>query len=216
MTQTRPELVIFDCDGVLVDTEPTTDRVISASLTRYGWPISPHEVGGLFIGGTITQIYQYGRDRGAALPPGWVEEVYRELYEALEDTRPIEGVVDVLDHLDHCGLPYCIGSNGRHAKMDVSLKSAGLLERFVGRRFTAEDVPNPKPAPDLFLHAAAQMGATPHASVVVGDTSNDARAAQAAGIRCFGYAATTPKERFTEYGATPFASMAELPSLLGL
>ena len=100
--------------------------------------------------------------------------------------------------------------------MDVTLASAGLIDRFVGRRFSAREVAEPKPAPDLFLYAAAQMGVEPARCVVIGDTRNDAMAARAAGMPCFGYAATTPADAFTLHDAHPFSDMAELPALLGL
>ncbi|MCI4664725.1 MAG: HAD family phosphatase [Neomegalonema sp.] len=216
MSSARPELVIFDCDGVLVDSEPVAARVIAARLTQAGWPIGADELGHRFKGGTLFGVRDEVVAAGFPLPEDWVEQVYAELFDALVDTPPIPGVEKVLDLLDVAGLPYCIGSNGPHTKMDVTLKSTGLFDRFQGRRFSAREVPAPKPAPDLFLHAASQLNADPTRSVVVGDTQADARAAQAAGMRCFGYAAATPQQDFLSYGATPFGEMAELPALLGL
>ena len=100
--------------------------------------------------------------------------------------------------------------------LSLASASAGFAERFAGRRFSARDVANPKPAPDLFLHAAAQMGFAPEQCVVVGDTRADAKGAKAASMRCFGYAAHTPAEQLTEHGATAFFAMSELPALLQL
>ena len=208
--------MIFDCDGVIVDSEGVASRIVCESLTRYGWPMDAQQSNPWFVGGTMYKIEEAARARGVPLPEDWVSQTYQELFVALADTPPIDGVGDVLDLLDRRRLPYCIGSNGPQEKMDVTLRSAGFLARFDGRRFSAREVAEPKPAPDLFLYAAERMGAAPASCVVVGDTVNDAMAARAAGMRCFGYARDTAAERFLELDATPFAAMATLPGLLGL
>lgn len=217
MSLARPDLVIFDCDGVLVDSEPITSRVIAHSLSRYGLSISAEEVDRLFTGGTLPRTRDAAQARGAALPEDWVAEAGAEILAALRETPIVEGVADVLDALDAAGVPFCVGSNGRQEKMDVTLAATGLAPRFVGRRFSIDDVAAGKPAPDLFLLAAERMGVAPTRCVVVGDTLNDAKAAAAAGMPCFGYAvATVPAEAFQAHGAHPFASMSALPALLDL
>lgn len=209
-------LVIFDCDGVIVDSEPIGARVVSANLTRHGWPMTPEAFNELFLGGTILAIHQQARERGLDLADDWPDEVYAEMFAALERTRPIPGIVAVLDALEASGAPYCIGSNGPQAKMDVTLKATGLAPRFEGRRFSAREVALPKPAPDLFLHAAERMGVPVSSCVVVGDSPNDANAARAAGMPCFGFASEISPEIFRSLGARPFTEMAALPALLGL
>lgn len=216
MSSARPELVIFDCDGVIVDSEPITDQVLAANLTRHGWRISVREVGGLFVGGTMAQIRDAALERGLDLPVDWIDRVYAELFVALEETPAVPGVAAVLDALDAAAIPYCIGSNGPQAKMDVTLRAAGFADRFEGRRFSAREVSAPKPAPDLFLFAAERMGVPAERCVVVGDTLNDAKAARAAGMPCFGFTETTAAEAFRAHGADPFDAMSHLPARLGL
>ena len=216
MTPARPELVIFDCDGVLVDSEPITARVLAANLTRHGWRVGPEDADRFFTGGTIFGVRDVALENGAALPDDWVDAVYQEIFAALADVPAVDGVEPVLDLLDAAAIPYCIGSNGPHEKMDVTLVGAGIAERFDGRRFSAREVEEPKPAPDLFLFAAEQMGLAPGRCVVVGDTINDAKAARSAGMRCLGYAAHTSPDDFYAHGAEPFSPMSAPPSLLGV
>ncbi len=216
MAGARPGLVIFDCDGVIVDSEKISARVVAGNLARYGWALDVEEADRLFTGGTMTGTRDIALARGLRLPEDWVDQVYAEMFVELAETPPIAGVGAVLDALDREGLPYCIGSNGPHAKMDVTLGAVGFRARFEGRRFSAREVAAPKPAPDLFLYAAERMGVAPARAVVVGDTINDAKAAHAAGMPCFGYAAATPAASLGEHGATPFAAMDALPGLLGL
>lgn len=212
---TTPDLVIFDCDGVIVDSEPISAAVIAANLTRYGWPMSAADCDALFRGGTIYLIRDAAQTRGLALPAGWIDDVYAEMFAALAETRPIEGAVAVLDALEARGAAYCLASNGPQEKMAATLRATGLTARFEGRRFSAREVARAKPAPDLFLHAAERMGASPAGSVVIGDSENDANAARAAGIRCYGLTGHVSADRFEELGAIPFAGMSFLPALLG-
>ena len=213
---TRPALVIFDCDGVLVDSEPTASRVIAERLTEAGWPMTPQEANDAFMGGSMAIVEAQARDRLSDLPADWRERTYDALFTALADVEKIEGVDAALDALDAAGVPYCIGSNGPHAKMDVTLGGTGLKPRFKGRIFSGVDFPAGKPDPAMFLHAAKHLAAAPSETVVVGDSRNDALAARDAGMRCFGYAAEVPADDFVRLGALPFTDMRILPRLLGL
>jgi HAD superfamily hydrolase (TIGR01509 family) len=157
------------------------------------------------------------RQMGADLPQGWVADAYEEVFASLgAEVRAIEGIEAVLDALDARGIPYAIGSNGPHRKMEITLGRTGLLERFQGRVHSREDVPNPKPAPDVYLHAARQAGVATGACVVVEDSPNGARAAVAAGMACFGFAAETPADRLAPLCDPVFDRMQDLPRLLGL
>jgi HAD superfamily hydrolase (TIGR01509 family) len=213
----RPRLVIFDCDGVLVDSEPITNRIISEELTRHGLPTSVEDCARLYVGGTLAGICREARARGATLPDDWVATTYALYFETLaREVEPVPGIAAALDHLDTAGLPYCVASNGPVRKMEVTLGRCRLAERLGERVFSAHVLGSPKPEPGLFLHAAAAMGVRPADCVVVGDSPNDAIAARAAGMRCLGYCRDTPPERLAALGAETFDDMAALPALLGL
>jgi HAD superfamily hydrolase (TIGR01509 family) len=211
------ELVIFDCDGVLVDSERISARVGATVLRRLGWNVDESEVLERFLGCSdeyfvATVEAQIGR----RLPPGWDRE-YAPLYEAAYDAelRAVDGVADVLDRLHGWGVQTCVASNGSHAKLARNLGRAGLAARLRGRVFSAEDVATGKPAPDLFLHAAASMGARPGGTVVVEDSPPGVAAANAAGMRCLAYAALTPPLLLSDLGGVPCGSMTEVLDRLG-
>ncbi|KAB2879632.1 MAG: HAD-IA family hydrolase [Albidovulum sp.] len=214
----RPAAVLFDCDGVLVDSEPITDRVIAANLTRHGLALAATEIHALFLGGTMAGVAEEARRRGAALPPDWVDAVYQEMFAELAKGTPlIPGIPEVLDALDAAAIPYAVGSNGPHRKMQITLgQHPALHGRLHGRIFSRHDVARPKPAPDLYLHAAAALNAPPAACVVVEDSATGVRAARAAGMACLGYAPQGDGARLAAEGARPFRRMDDLPALLGL
>jgi HAD superfamily hydrolase (TIGR01509 family) len=215
--QLPPEYVIFDCDGVLVDSEPVTNRVLQANLARYGLDMSLTRIVELFVGGTMPGVMAGAREHGAALPDGWLDEIYGEMYAALERDCPlVEGVLPVLDALDAADIPYAVGSNGPHAKMRITLTRIGLKPRLAGRIVSREDVANPKPAPDVYLRAASLGGVPPARCVVIEDSASGARAAQAAGMTCFGYTGSFPASKLAPHCDATFAAMSDLPALLGL
>ena len=206
------ELVIFDCDGVLVDSERISARVGATVLRRLGWHLDESEVLERFLGCSdeyfvATVEAQIGR----RLPRDW-DRKYAPLYEAAYDAelRAVDGVSEVLDRLQGWGVQTCVASNGSHAKLARNLGRAGLAARLRGRVFSAEDVAEGKPAPDLFLHAAASMGATPGGTVVVEDSPPGVAAAHAAGMRCLAYAALTPSFLLSDLGAVPCGTMTEV------
>jgi HAD superfamily hydrolase (TIGR01509 family) len=214
----RPGGVIFDCDGVLVDSEPAAFDLLSDDLAAHGLDLPREEMERIFLGGTIAGVYAKARLLGAALPDGWVADFYERLYARLgEGTALVPGVLEVLDALDAAGVPYAVGSNGSHRKMQVTLgQHAGLVARFEGRLFSGQSLGAPKPAPDLYLHAAGALGVPPADCVVVEDSPTGARAASAAGMRCFGYAPHGAGEALLAEGAVLFRSMDRLPALLHL
>ncbi|MEL6998657.1 MAG: HAD family hydrolase [Pseudomonadota bacterium] len=211
------KLVIFDCDGVLVDSEPITNRLIAEEMTAHGLPMTTEQSIELFVGGTIKSVFERARGMGAALPDGWVEGYYDLMIATLADeVEIIPGIAGVLDVLDTAGIPYCVGSNGPMRKMHVTLKKTGLWERLEGRIYSAHDVGIAKPDPGLYLHAAAAMGIAPGDAVVIEDSASGVRAAVGAGMRCYGYSRDTPEEKLVAHGAIPFDDMKQLPELLGL
>ncbi|WP_299630279.1 HAD family hydrolase [uncultured Roseobacter sp.] len=212
-----PDLVIFDCDGVLVDSEPLTNVIIRDNLARHGLKISIDQVVDLFVGGTMMGVMKTARDMGAKLPGGWLDTIYSEIFDVLADrVEPVPGIAAVLDALDDAGIPYAVGSNGPHRKMEITLTRTGLIERLQGRIYSREDVANPKPAPDVYLKAAQEAGVAPDRCVVVEDSASGARAGKAANMCTFGYVAQSDPARLDPICDRLFASMDALPDLLGL
>lgn len=212
-----PDLVIFDCDGVVVDSEAITARVLASNLARHGLSLTTDQLSDMFLGGTMMGVEARAKELGAMLPSFWLEDTYEEVFGALkQDVEPVAGIVDVLDALDVAGIPYAIGSNGPHRKMEVTLTRTGLADRFRQRVYSREDVPRPKPAPDVYLKAASDAGVLPERCVVVEDSANGARAAKAAGMYCFGFAAETAPERLLPVVDEVFTSMIDLLAHLRL
>ena len=208
------ELVIFDCDGVLVDTERLAVRVDVQVLAQLGWVMTEAEVVERFVGlsdATIREAIE--AHTGRRLADNWEQE-FRHLYRSsfAESLTAVDGVVEALDGIT---LRTCVASSGSHEKMRFTLGLTGLLERFDGRMFSVSEVERGKPAPDIFLHAAARMGVAPAACAVVEDSRFGVEAARAAGMRAFGYAGgLTPAHLLAGSGTVVFTDMRELPRLL--
>jgi HAD superfamily hydrolase (TIGR01509 family) len=209
------ELVIFDCDGVLVDSEPIANRVLAGQLRKAGVSIPESEVMRRFVGKTRNQCLALAAEiRGRELPERFGADWDAALFEALRnEVKPMPGVLEMLPEL---AMPYCAASNGMPDRVRLTLASAGLLPCFEGRVFTSADVANPKPAPDLFLHAAKSMNVAPSDCVVVEDTVTGVRAGRAAGMRVLGYigSATSAAAALQAEGAITFNHMRALPELL--
>lgn len=212
MTRTT-EAVIFDCDGVLVDSEDIANRVMTELLGEADVEMTFEEVVDEFRGREMAFVLETAeRLRGGPLPFDLSKRYYESIKAAFEnDLRPVPGIVEALQRID---LPNCVASSGPHHKMEVSLRVTGLWDRFEGRIFSAEDVGIGKPAPDLFLHAANAMGFVPATTTVVEDSLPGVRAGVAAGMRVVAYASHTPPDTLRAEGAEPFLDMVELPDLL--
>ena len=213
----RPEAVLFDCDGVLVDSESITDRAIAANLTRHGLAIDAHEVSELFLGGTIRGVADVARARGADLPENWVEQMYAEIYDLLAAGTPVvAGVVDVLDRLDAAGIPYGVGSNGAREKMKITLGQNGLWDRFKDAMVSAHDGIAAKPAPDIYLTLARKLGVDPARAVVIDDSPSGLGGGIAAGIPVIAYAERTAEDRLAPLGVPMARSMSEVAAMIGV
>ncbi len=213
----RPAAVIFDCDGVVVDSEPIAFDLLQEDLAGHGLHLTRQQMERELLGGTMRVVWQKARKLGADLPEGWVDAIYEKLYARLAQGTPlIPGIEGVLDALDAAGIPFAMGSNGSPRKMEITLgQHRGLLARFHGRAFSGQAMGRPKPAPDLYLHCAAIMGVEPESCAVVEDSATGARAAFAAGMRCFGYA-PHGSPALAATGAVLFSDMALLPGLIGV
>ncbi|MFD6425780.1 HAD-IA family hydrolase [Streptomyces sp. NPDC060198] len=207
------DLVIFDCDGVLVDSERiyvTVDALVTAEL---GAPFTEAEIIERFVGSSVEVLRAAVEERiGRPLADDW-DEPYTHLYRAaLADLTPVDGIPEVLAALT---TPYCLASNGSHRSIHRSLTTTALSHHFEGRVFSASDVARGKPAPDLFLHAARTLGADPARCAVIEDSAYGVAAARAAGMRAFGYSGgLTPAARLEGPGTVVFDDMRALPALL--
>lgn len=178
------ELVIFDCDGTLVDSEPLAAEVTAECARKYGIPITTEEAYLRFRGGRMADLVaELEAVRGGALPGSFVEEV-RERQNIVMRARlqPMEGALELLEAMH---LPYCMASNGLRAKMEMTLGATGLLHFFAGRIFSAYEVGSWKPEPDLFLHAARHFGIAPEHCAVIEDSQPGILAGIAAGMQVF-------------------------------
>jgi HAD superfamily hydrolase (TIGR01509 family) len=215
----RPAAVLFDCDGVLADTEALHDRIIADEVTALGWEITPADAAKRFRGlswEAIEPIIE-GRLGPGSVPASFHRDLIRRVLHALEtDTIPMPGARAAIAAIQAAGVPLAVASNSSRAELATKLRRLGLVEVFRGRAFSVNDVENAKPAPDMYRAAAAACGADPHHCVVIEDSVAGARAGIAAGCRVLGFAHATPAAALAALGAEPFTSMDQLPALLGL
>ena len=208
--------VIFDCDGVLVDTELISNTVLARLLSDAGLPTTLELCLRDYRGRSLTSVMALAAQRHGAPLPGDIPERYYDEVEArfAHDLEPIPGVIEALDAID---LPMCVASSGPHRKMAVTLRATGLWERFEGAIFSATEVAHGKPAPDLFLHAARAMGFDPASTAVVEDSVPGVQAARAAGMRALAFAGDggSGAGALGDAGGEVFDDMARLPGLLG-
>lgn len=212
------KLVIFDCDGVLVDTEAVANRFLSKLLTDGGYPISYEDCRRQFVGRTIEAVQEMVEsESGLSLGPDWPTTVRIGTERAFQrGVTAVPGARSAILALRDAGVPFCVASSGRFSKMRTSLGKAGLLPFVEDVLFSAEQVVHGKPAPDLFLHAAASMGMEPDAAVVIEDSVPGVQAAVAAEMRVLGYAGDplTDAAGMRTAGAELFIDMKNVPALV--
>lgn len=206
------ELVIFDCDGVLVDSEHLSVRTEVQLLGELGWPITEDEVIERFVGRSDTHMLAVIEDHLGRAVPEFMATYRERLFAAFDrELTAVDGVVDAIERIGRAGISTCVASSGTHEKMARTLGGTGLLERFEGRIYSATQVSNGKPAPDLFLFAAASMGVDPQRCVVVEDSAAGVAAARSAGMRSVGYAGgITPAEKLEGPGTVVIETMSAL------
>ncbi|WP_031478184.1 HAD family hydrolase [Streptomyces bicolor] len=212
----RYDLVIFDNDGVLVDSEPISNRLLAEYLTELGHPTTYEDSIRDYMGSAMHRIHDLIEERtGQRLPADFDDVFHARVFAAFErELKAVEGAADVLERLAGDGVPYCVASSGSHERIRVGHRAAGLDRWFEdGRIFSSQDVGRGKPAPDLFLYAAERMGVAPERCVVVEDSPLGVQAAVAAGMDVCGFTAMTPAGRLA--GANQlFSDMEELARLL--
>ncbi|MER5796502.1 HAD family hydrolase [Streptomyces sp. NPDC001980] len=212
----RYDLVIFDNDGVLVDSEPISNRLLAAYLTELGHPTSYEDSIRDYMGSAMHRVHDLVLERtGQRLPDDFDDVFHGRVFAAFEEElKPVSGVAGVLEQLAADGVPYCVASSGSHERIRVGHRTTGLDRWFdESRIFSSQDVGRGKPAPDLFLYAAERMGAEPGRCAVVEDSPLGVQAAVAAGMDVYGFTAMTPADRLQ--GATQlFSDMGQLADLL--
>ncbi|WP_170562044.1 HAD family hydrolase [Ruegeria atlantica] len=209
------DLVIFDCDGVLVDSEPLSNQVMVANFARHGLSLTEEDCHRIFTGKSMPEVRDTALGLGASLPENWVEEFDAETDARLRQGVPlVPGVGELITLLDERGIPFCVASNGGPDKMRVTLGQNGLWDRFKDVMFSAYTLGVGKPDPTMFLTAARHFGAK--SPVVIEDSASGATAAIRAGMRCLGYAAHDDGAQLARIGAEVFSDMTEVPTLLGI
>ena len=216
MTPLPLRLVIFDCDGVLVDSETLSNRVCAEEVTLLGWPMTGAEAMARFVGMTLPDVATAVRAHtGRPVPPGWVDHLRDRLVDVLgREVEPVPGAAETLRATAALGLAHRVASNSSHEEMAAKFARTGLASLVAGRVHSARDVARGKPAPDLFLAAAAAEGVPPGACLVVEDSVPGAHAAAAAGMACVGLDPHGDGARLRAEGARPVRSLAELPAIL--
>jgi HAD superfamily hydrolase (TIGR01509 family) len=212
----RFDLVIFDNDGVLVDSEPIANRLLAELLTSYGLDVDWHDCVERYLGSTLERVRtlveaELGRPIPADFERRYRDTVYPRLAQEVE---AVPGVAAVIEQLADDGVITCVASSGLHVRIQLTLQRVGLLDRFGDRLFSAEDVGVGKPEPDLFLHAASTLGVEPHRCAVVEDSTAGVQAANAAGMTAFGFAALTPARLLRDATGGTFTEMSELGARL--
>ncbi|GAA2504606.1 HAD family hydrolase [Streptomyces gobitricini] len=212
----RYELVIFDNDGVLVDSEPLSNTILAAYLTELGHPTSYEASLRDYMGAAVHRVHDLVMERtGQRLPEGFDAEFHRRVFAAFaRELKVVTGVPEMLAKLVAEGVPYCVASSGSHERIRVGHRKTGLDRWFrEGNVYSAQDVGRGKPAPDLFLYAAERMGVVPERCVVVEDSPLGVQAARTAGMDVYGFTAMTPAGKLAGVNGC-FDDMGQLLGLL--
>ncbi len=220
MSARRPVLVIFDCDGVLVDSERISNGLLAAMLSAEGLPTTLTQARAAYQGLQLAQVREAAERRlGRELDAGFLERFQRERAAVFaERLKAVEGAADAVRSVRDAGIGVCVASQAGLEKTRSSLALTGLAALFdPGALFSAALVARGKPHPDLFLHAAEVMGAEPSRCAVVEDTASGVTAAVAAGMRAIGYTADSDAGALEAAGAEMLLdSLAGLPAALGI
>ena len=207
----RFDLVIWDCDGVLIDSERLAVRTESQILTELGWPLTEADVIELFVGRS-SRYMQTVIEEKLGRPVDWKIQFEHRVRAACErELEPVEGVIDALDAID---IPSCVASSSSHAMLNFKLGLTGLAERFAGRIYSADDVAHGKPDPAVFLYAASSMSVAPERCAVIEDSVSGVEAGLAAGMTVFAFTGSvTSVQNLEPYDVVLFDAMQQLPEL---
>ncbi len=213
MNKSSFDLVIFDCDGVLVDSEPLANQVYVQMLWELGYQVNMDEYLREFAGAALPVRLEATSQKLNWMPPTNFLSIFNERLSTLtkRELKPVPGIRELIKSLT---VPICIASNGSREEILLRLKLANLTEFFGGAIFSGLEVPHPKPAPDVFLAAAKAYNVPPVRCIVIEDSVPGVTAAVRAGMKVYGHAAFTPKKSLKEAGAIPFDDMIELKAIL--
>lgn len=205
--------IIFDCDGVLVDSEPISNRILHRQAQSFGFTKDLDYVLGNFCGASMQQcIDAIEEDIGSPLPDNF-REVYRaEMYEAFKrELKPVKGIHKLIEKLI---VPFCVASSGPRRKIEQNLQLTGLMEHFKPNIFSCYDIQKWKPDPEIFLYAASNMGYAPHECLVIEDTITGVQAGLAGGFHVLGLVHAHHEHKMKETGVPLFYAMKELEAEL--
>ncbi len=212
-----PRAVLFDCDGVLADTEMVVNAIVADQLTTLGWPLTAAQSREAFLGLALPDMVPRIEARTGPLPPRWAKDISTLIAHEMNASTPaVPGAVEAVRAVVAAGITVAVASNSARAELAAKMRSLGLATVFADRIFSFEDVHRPKPWPDMYLAAAAACDAAPHDCVVIEDSVPGVRAGIAAGCRVLGFARETPRALLAAQGAEPFEDMAALAGLLGI
>ena len=214
-----PKLVIFDCDGVLVDTETRANRRLAQLITEGGYPVTYEQCRKQFCGRSLVSVHAQLKAEGTDLGDDFVERWYRELPTLFgSGVEAVPHVETFIAAVKAAGISHCVASSARTEKMLMTLGQTGLLPHFCDVLFSATMVAHGKPAPDLFLHAADRMGHAPVDCIVIEDSVAGTQAGIAAGMRVFSYHGDPFSDRdgLAEAGGILFDDMRDLAALVPL
>ncbi len=215
MTSESLRLVIFDCDGVLVDSEGPANRLVAAQITALGWPLGVEESLQHFMGMSLDgMVPVIERHLGRSIPSEWPDRLRVKMLDVLaREVEPMPGAAEVLRGVTALGLPYRIASNSSHQEMKIKFCRCGLVPLVKGRVHSARDVARSKPAPDVYLLAARVGGVAPADCLVVEDSVPGTEAARAAGMAVLGLVPHGDGADLAALGATIIRSLDEVVPL---
>ena len=217
MSGWRPRAVLFDCDGVLIDSEAITNRLMLGDLAERGLELTLPEMLEISVGGTMEAVAAECARRGAQIEQDWVAQFYGKAFAALaEQVEEIPGASDLIDRLGDAGIEMAVGSNGPIDKMKITLGRTGLWDRLAPHIYSAKDLGRPKPEPDIYLHAAEAVGIAAPDCIVIEDSAPGAKAAKAAGMRCIGFARDMDATKLVPFCDIVATDMAEVAKVLGV
>jgi HAD superfamily hydrolase (TIGR01509 family) len=213
MIKTPFDLVIFDCDGVLVDSEPLVNKVYVHMLGEFGYQVDTEQYLRKFSGAVMYKRLEATSKLLNWTPPANFLSVFNLRISALTEME-LQAVIGIHALIKSLTVPICVASNGSREEIDLRLKIARLTDTFGEAIFSGLDVPHPQPAPDVFLAAAKAFNVSPDRCIVVEDSVPGVTAAVCAGMKVYGHAAYTPAKALQEAGAIPFDDMPELQTIL--
>lgn len=215
-------LVIFDCDGVLIDSELVANRVVAEELTALGWAVTAEECDRMFLGMSYHDMaVDLERRLARKLPDRWLDDLLARVITLMEtEVETVPGAREALACVAQLPAAWCVASNSSHREMAAKFACTGLTAMMRGRMYSGHEMQllgkRAKPAPDLFLHAAGTVGIAPESCLVIEDSPTGIQAARAAGMDCLGLARHGQGDAHAALGAAPFTSMHDLPDLLRL